>query len=220
MNTLITKNNIFLKIKAKLFPFYKAKEIKDIFDILEKNQEAKKNVAMFVGGCVRKYIRNEEIDDIDIATIFSPEELKVKFKDTNIKLIESGIEHGSVTLINGTHKVEITTLRKDIKTDGRYAEIEFSNDWQEDSNRRDFTINAIYLSKKGKLFDPQLGIKDLENNVVKFIGDPVLRIEEDYLRIIRFLRFSLQYDSQIESSSLNAITLNINGIKNLSKERI
>ena len=220
MNTLITKNNIFFKLKSKLFPFYKAKEIRDIFDILEKNQEAKSDVAMFVGGCVRKYIRNEAIDDIDIATIFSPEELKTKFKDTNIKLIETGLEHGSVTLINGKYKVEITTLRKDIKTDGRHAEIEFSNDWKEDSNRRDFTINAIYLSKKGKLFDPQLGVKDLENNIVKFIGDPVLRIKEDYLRIIRFIRFSLQYNSQIENSSLNAISLNINGIKNLSKERI
>ena len=111
------------------------------------------------------------------------------------------------------NKFELTTLRKDIKTDGRHAEIETIDDWKEDSKRRDFTINAIYLSKKGKIFDPQQGESDLKNNIVKFIGDPQTRIEEDFLRIIRFLRFTIQYKSSIEHSTVQAIKLKLNGIK-------
>ncbi len=222
MNTLILNLNFLSKLKIKIFPFYRSKEIKEIFKILEETRENddKKNVAMFVGGCVRKYLQNQKIDDIDIATVFSPEELRKKFKNTNIKFIETGIEHGSITLLSGEKKFEITTLRKDIKTDGRHAKIEFTDNWQEDSNRRDFTINAIYLDKNGKIFDPQLGLSDLKNNIVKFIGDPIKRIEEDYLRIIRFIRFSLQYNSDLETSTMQAIKLKLNGIKNLSKERI
>jgi len=181
-----------------------------------------KKVAMFVGGCVRKHILgDEEIDDIDIATIFSPKEIKKKFKNTKIEIIDTGIEHGSVTLVLNKSKFEITTLRKDIKTDGRHAEVSFTNDWKTDSERRDFTINAIYLDRRGNIFDPQLGVKDLENKIVKFIGDPGERIKEDYLRIIRFIRFSLQYKHNFfEPSTIGAIKLNLNGIKNLSKERI
>ena len=176
---------------------------------------------MFVGGCVRKHISGDEIDDIDIATIFTPEEIKEKFKNTKIKIIETGIEHGSVTLLFNNSKFEITTLRKDIKTYGRHAEVSFTNDWKQDSERRDFTINAIYLDRRGNIFDPQLGVKDLQNKIVKFIGDPDERIKEDYLRIIRFIRFSLQYEHNFfEPSTIEAIKLNLNGIKNLSKERI
>ena len=136
------------------------------------------------------------------------------------KIIDTGIEHGSVTVVTDNKKFELTTLRKDLKTDGRHAEIETIYDWKEDSKRRDFTINAIYLNKKGKIFDPQQGFNDLNNNVVKFIGDPQTRIEEDFLRIIRFLRFTIQYNSPIEHSTTQAIKINLNGIKNLSKERV
>ena len=117
-------------------------------------------------------------------------------------------------------KLELTTLRKDVKTDGRHAEIEYTDDWKEDSNRRDFTINAIYLDITGNIFDPQLGsVKDLKNKVLKFIGDPQKRIEEDYLRIVRYLRFSLEYESETDHVTLE-YKLNLNGIKNISKERI
>jgi len=218
MKILNFKINFLDKIKNKLFPFYKKKEVKELFDIFEKNQE--KKVAMFVGGCVRNYLNNEEVDDIDIATVFTPEEIKKIFEDTKIKVLETGIEHGSVTLINGKSKFEITTLRKDISTDGRHAEILYTNNWQEDSNRRDFTINAIYMDCRGNIFDPQSGVNNLKHNIVKFIGDPTQRIEEDYLRIIRFIRFVLQYNSIIESSTLEAIKINLSGIKNISKERI
>ncbi len=219
MKKLSLNSNIFFKIKKKFFPFYKQKKIKELFNLLEKNQEHKR-VAMFVGGAVRRFITDKDIDDIDIATILTPEELKKKFHNTNFNLIETGLLHGSITLINGEDKYEITTLRKDLETDGRHAEVEFTDNWQQDSNRRDFTINAIYLNKDGKIYDPQFGLKDLNNNIVKFIGDPIKRIEEDYLRIIRYVRFSLEYKSDLDQSTVKAIKLSINGIKNLSKERI
>ena len=209
-----------LKTHKLLFPFYKKKEIKEIFNILEKNYPTKKNIAMFVGGCVRKYLEKENIDDIDIATILTTEQLKECFKDTKIKLIETGIDHGSVTIINGDYKFEITTLRKDVRTDGRYAEIELIDDWTEDSNRRDFSINAIYMDRYGKIFDPHSGREDLKNKIIKFIGNPDKRINEDYLRILRYIRFSLQYDSTNDQSTTKIIKVNLNGIKNLSKERL
>ena len=218
----LSKNTTFFRILKKVFfPFYKSKDIKKLFNILEKNKKKNTQVAMFVGGCVRKFLSNEDIDDIDIASIFSPEELKEKFKDSEFKIIETGVEHGSVTVILKSSKFEITTLRQDTKTDGRHAEVLFTDNWNVDSSRRDFTINAIYMDRKGKIYDPQNGKKDLKNNQVKFIGEPSSRIEEDYLRIIRFIRFTIYYNNkQSESKIIEAVKLNLNGIKNLSKERI
>ncbi len=221
MNKISLNKGFISRIKNILFPFYKSEEIKKIFSILEANQPKNKKVAMFVGGCVRNYLNNELINDIDIATIFQPEEIKRKFSKTKVQVIDTGIEHGSVTLLLNKKKFEITSLRKDIKTDGRHAEVIFTDDWEKDSERRDFTINAIYLDRKGKIFDPQQGVKDLRNKVVKFIGDPSKRIQEDYLRIIRFIRFTLQYNQQyFEPSTIEAIKLNLYGINNLSKERV
>ena len=177
-------------------------------------------VARFVGGCVRKYLSNDEIDDIDIATILSSAEIKEKFKNTNFKIVDTGLKHGTVTLVSEKLKLEVTTLRKDVKTDGRHAEVEYIDNWQIDSERRDFTINAIYLDINGKIFDPQGGRDDLKNNNIKFIGDPKTRIEEDFLRIIRFLRFKIMYDQNIEPTTSNAIKTNLDGIKKISKERI
>ena len=218
----LSKNiTFFQKLKKVLFPFYKSKDIKKLFNILEKGKEKNTQVAMFVGGCVRKFLTNEDIDDIDIASIFSPDELREKLKDSEFKIIETGVEHGSVTVILKSSKFEITTLRQDTKTDGRYAEVSFIDNWNVDSSRRDFTINAIYMDRKGKIYDPQNGKEDLKNSKVKFIGEPSSRIEEDYLRIIRFIRFSIHYNNkQSEPKIIEAIKLNLNGIKNLSKERI
>ena len=212
--------NLTNKLNKYFFPFYNSKDIKLLFKNLESGEPRDKEVAMFVGGCVRNYLRSKQINDIDIATIFTPDELKKKLQNSNFKIIETGLEHGSVTVVLDNKKFEFTTLRKDIRTDGRHAEIETINNWKEDSKRRDFTINAIYLTKKGKLFDPQNGVSDLNNNVVKFIGDPQTRIEEDFLRIIRFIRFTIQYESSVEYTTVQAIKLKLNGIKNLSKERI
>jgi len=221
MKKLSKNKNLFYKIKKIFFPFYKSKDIKKLFYILEKDEKINGQVAMFVGGCVRKFLTDEIIDDIDIATIFSPEELKEKFKNSEFKIIDTGIEHGSITMIINSNKFEITTLRKDIKTDGRHAEILYTDDWQQDSERRDFTINAIYMDRKGKIFDPQNGRHDLEKREIKFVGEPALRIKEDYLRIIRFIRFSIHYNcKQSDSKIIESIKLNLNGINNLSKERI
>ena len=212
--------NLVSKIKKYFFPFYNSKNIKLLFKNLENGESKEKEVAMFVGGCVRNYLQSKKIVDIDMATILTPDEIKKKLKNSRFKVIDTGLEHGSVTIILDHNKFELTTLRKDVKTDGRHAEIKTIDDWKEDSKRRDFTINAIYLSKKGKIFDPQQGVSDLKNNIVKFIGDPQTRIEEDFLRIIRFLRFTIQYKSSIENSTVQAIKLNLNGVKALSKERV
>ncbi len=212
--------NLVIKIKKYFFPFYNSKNIKLLFKNLEIGESKEKEVAMFVGGCVRNYLQSKKIVDIDMATILTPDEIKKKLQNSKFKVINTGLEHGSVTIVLDHNKFELTTLRKDVKTDGRHAEIKTIDDWKEDSKRRDFTINAIYLSKKGKIFDPQQGVSDLKNNIVKFIGDPQTRIEEDFLRIIRFLRFTIQYKSSIENSTVQAIKLNLNGIKALSKERV
>jgi poly(A) polymerase len=212
--------NFIKKIKRNFFPFYKSKELQFIFNKLQEDFTKETVVARFVGGCVRKYLSNDEIDDIDIATILSSNEVKEKFKNTKFKVINTGIKHGTVTLVSEKLKLEITTLRKDLVTDGRHAEVEYIDNWQLDSERRDFTINAIYLDINGKIFDPQGGKNDLKNNNVKFIGDPTRRIEEDYLRIIRFIRFKIMYNTKVEQTTSNAIRLNLNGIKKISKERI
>ena len=212
--------SLIKNFKKRFFPFYKNKDLKFVFKKIQEGHPSQPKAAMFVGGCVRKHLLNEDIDDIDIATSLTTDQIKEKFKDTKYKVIDSGIKHGTVTLVLKKLKLELTTLRKDIKTDGRHAEIEYTDDWQEDSNRRDFTINAIYLDADGKIFDPQLGIHDLKNFIVKFIGNPQKRIDEDYLRIIRFIRFSLLYKNEIEKKIIEVIKLNLNGIKKISKERI
>ena len=212
--------NFIQKLKRTFFPFYKDKDLKFILNKLQDGLPKEKVAARFVGGCVRKHLSNEKIDDIDIATILTTDQIREKFKDTSLKIIDTGIEHGTVTLVSDKHKVELTTLRKDIKTDGRHAEVEYTDDWKQDSERRDFTINAIYLDINGRIFDPQMGKADLKNNIVKFIGDPQKRIEEDYLRIIRFIRFKIMYDIAVESTTSNAIKQNLDGIKKISKERI
>ena len=212
--------NFIEKIKSTFFPFYKNKELRFILKKLEEGYAEDKTVVRFVGGCVRKYLSGEKIDDIDAATILTTDQIKEKLKNTDLKIIDTGIKHGTVTVLSDTKKIELTTLRKDVKTDGRHAEIEYTDDWQLDSERRDFTMNAIYMDINGKIFDPQNGTIDLKNKNVKFIGDPQKRIEEDYLRIIRFIRFKVMYDIQLEKTTIEAIKHNLTGIKKISKERI
>jgi poly(A) polymerase len=194
-------------------------EVKSIFSVLE-NQD-KGNKLMFVGGCVRKLLKKELVNDIDIATNLSPDELKNILRENNINFIETGITHGTITVVINKIKFEITTLRRDVSTDGRHANVEFISDWEEDAKRRDFTINAIYSDLKGEIFDPLGGLKDLENNIVKFIGDPNERIREDYLRILRYFRFYTQYNNhQHDIKIVQAIKKGLNGIRKISKERI
>ena len=213
-------SNFLQNIKNFIFPFYKNTELKYIFKKLQEGYPKEKVTARFVGGCVRNYLLSDKIEDIDIATILTVDEIKKRFQDTKVKIIDTGIKHGTVTILSKSHKVEITTLRKDLRTDGRHAEVEYIDNWTLDSERRDFTINAIYLDINGKIFDPQMGTADLKNKNVKFIGDPQKRILEDYLRIIRFLRFKILYDFKVEKTTNDAIKQNLDGIKKISKERI
>ncbi len=214
------KLNPIKSFRKLFFPFYKNKELKLIFQKLQDGISEETVVSRFVGGCVRKHLNGEKIDDIDVATILTIDQIKEKLKDTKFKVIDTGIKHGTVTVVSDRHKLEITTLRRDVKTDGRHAEVEYIENWKLDSERRDFTINAIYLDINGNIFDPQMGTVDLQNNNIRFIGDPQKRIEEDYLRIIRFIRFKIMYDDKIEPSTSTAIKLNLDGIKKISKERI
>jgi len=134
---------------------------KSIFSILD-NQE-KYNKLKFVGGCVRKLLNKEMINDIDIATSLTPSELKNILIEKKVFFIETGIAHGTITVVINKIRFEITTLRKDVSTDGRHANVEFISDWEMDAKRRDFTINAIYSDLKGAIYDPLDGLKDLKN---------------------------------------------------------
>ena len=175
----------------------------------------------YVGGCIRKIINNEKVDDIDLATNLKPNQVCEVLKKNEINFFESGIEHGTITAVEDKYKFEITTLRKDIFTDGRHAKVEFSNDWKEDALRRDFTINSIYSDRDGNLFDPFNGKKDIENGIIKFIGDSDKRIKEDYLRILRYLRFFLNYSKQPHNLEIiKKLRMNIGGISKLSKDRL
>ena len=175
----------------------------------------------YVGGCVRKILNNERFDDIDLATNLKPNEVKECLKNNNIDFFETGIEHGTITARLNEKNFEITSLRKDILTDGRHAKVEFTNEWTEDALRRDFTINSIYADKEGNLFDPNNGVKDLESGKVEFIGDPEKRVKEDYLRILRYIRFFLNYSNQDHKLNVKKIIKqNISGVIKLSKERL
>jgi poly(A) polymerase len=175
----------------------------------------------YVGGCVRKIIKKQNVDDIDLATNLKPNEVCDALKQKEINYYETGIDHGTITAIIDNNKYEITSLRKDISTDGRHAKVEFSLDWKEDAARRDFSINSIYSDKDGNLFDPYNGKKDLESGNVNFIGDAENRIKEDYLRILRYVRFFINYSNQgHDPKIIKIIKKNIDGVSKLSSERL
>jgi poly(A) polymerase len=154
---------------------------------------ALKGDARFVGGCVRDTILKRPIGDIDIATPLFPEEIMRRLAAAKIKAVPTGIAHGTITAVTDKRPYEITTLRRDVETFGRQARVAFSADWKEDSARRDFTMNALYLSAEGEVFDYHDGIKDLRQGKVRFVGDPATRIREDVLRLLRFYRFHAWY---------------------------
>ena len=175
----------------------------------------------YVGGCIRKIINREKVDDIDLATNLEPNQVCEVLKKHNINYYESGIEHGTISAVIDEYKFEITTLREDVFTDGRHAKVKFSKNWKNDSIRRDFTINSIYSDKDGNLFDPHNGKKDLENGLVNFIGNADKRIKEDYLRILRYLRFFLNYSKVPHNLEIiKTLRMNIGSISKLSKERL
>ena len=179
------------------------------------------NEVRYVGGCIRKILNKQEVDDIDLATNIEPSKVLEILKKNNIDFYESGIEHGTVTARIDDFTFEITSLRKDISTDGRHAKVQFSDSWYEDASRRDFTFNSIYADLNGNLYDPFNGKKDLEAREVKFIGNAETRIKEDYLRILRYVRFFLNYSKNDHSDEIQKIIRqNINGVAQISPDRL
>lgn len=177
--------------------------------------------ARFVGGCVRNTLMGRAVDDIDIATQLSPQDVVAALKAANIRAIPTGIAHGTVTAIVDNMPFEITSLRRDVETDGRRAVVAFTQDWTEDAMRRDFRLNAIYANAKGDLYDPTgRGIEDAATGRVVFIGDGDERLREDYLRILRFFRFNAWYGAGIDAEGLAACARQKDGLKQIAAERI
>ena len=190
-----------------------------IFDAI--NSFSPESEIRYVGGCIRKIINQEKVDDIDLATNLEPNQVCEVLKKHNISYYETGIDHGTITAVEDNFKFEITSLRKDVFTDGRHAKVEFSKNWKEDASRRDFSINSIYSDKDGNLFDPYDGKKDLEKGIVNFIGDADKRIKEDYLRILRYIRFFTNYSKRSHDSEIiRSLKINIGGVAQISKERL
>ncbi|ERL96713.1 tRNA nucleotidyltransferase/poly(A) polymerase [Rhodobacteraceae bacterium HIMB11] len=180
--------------------------------------------AFFVGGCVRNALMGFPVDDLDIATNAQPHDIITSCENRGLKCVPTGIDHGTITVISDGIPHEITTYRRDVQGDGRHAIVEFSTQMQEDAARRDFTINALYADRYGKIYDPLgTGKDDLNQKRVTFIGSADERIREDYLRILRFFRFSAIYadqDQGFNPETLAIIANHLDGLDRLSKERI
>ncbi|QDX26606.1 CCA tRNA nucleotidyltransferase [Sphingomonas suaedae] len=177
--------------------------------------------ARFVGGAVRDTLLGIAVSDVDIATPLDPQEVMRQLEAAGIKAVPTGIAHGTITAVSSGTVVEVTTLRRDVSTDGRRATVAFTDDWREDAARRDFTINALYADPvTGEIFDYFGGLADLEARHVRFIGDPLQRIAEDHLRILRFFRFLARFGDTPDPASLDACTARANDLMALSRERI
>ena len=219
LNKFFFRSSNLNYISHSLVNLTKQTPAKKIFEALNTYNDTSE--VRYVGGCVRKVIKKEIIDDIDLATNLKPIEVCDALKKKDINFYETGLEHGTITAIIDEHKYEITTLRKDVTTDGRHANVEFSMNWKEDAARRDFSINSVYSDKEGNLFDPYDGKKDIENGNINFIGDAEDRIKEDYLRILRYIRFFLNYSKQSHNLEIiKIIKRNIEGISKISSERL
>ncbi len=174
----------------------------------------------FVGGCVRDALLDRPVKDVDLATSDGPERTVALLEEQGIKAIPTGIDHGTITAVTERH-FEITTLRRDVETDGRRAVVEYTDDWSADAARRDFTINALYADPDGTVYDPVEGLSDLKAGRLRFVGEPAQRIEEDSLRILRFFRFFAYYGrTQPDTASLAACEEMADRVVSLSAERV
>lgn len=178
--------------------------------------------ARFVGGCVRNALIGAPVADIDIATTLKPEETDRAIRAAGLKAVPTGMAHGTVTAVSERQPFEITTLRRDVSTDGRNATVAFTDDWAEDAARRDFRLNALYADGEGRVFDPTgEGVADAAAGRIVFVGDPETRIREDYLRILRFFRFFAWYGrGEPDRAALAACQALASGMTRLSAERV
>lgn len=183
--------------------------------------DASDGAARYVGGAVRDTLLGLPVSDIDIATSHQPEAVVARLEAAGIKAIPTGIAHGTITAVSAGTVVEVTTLRRDVTTDGRHAQVAFTDDWEADAARRDFTMNALYADPtSGAVFDWFGGLADLADRRVRFIGDPYTRIAEDHLRILRFFRFHARFGDAPDGPGLDACTDRANDLMALSRERI
>ncbi|WP_292112498.1 CCA tRNA nucleotidyltransferase [Brevundimonas sp.] len=178
--------------------------------------------ARFVGGCVRNAVLGTSVDDVDIATTLHPDQTERAIRAAGLKAVPTGVAHGTVTAVADGRPFEITTLRRDVSTDGRNATVAFTDDWAEDAARRDFRLNALYADGEGRVFDPTgEGLADAAAGRIVFVGDPLTRIREDYLRILRFFRFFAWYGrGEPDAAGLAACAALAEGMGRLSAERI
>lgn len=199
-------------------------EQKRLFDVLKKRGIT----ARFVGGWVRDTYLRKAPKDVDIAVDAPPEEVDAALRAEGITTIPTGLKHGTITALveardkPGSHHFELTSLRQDVETDGRHAEVKFTNNWLHDATRRDFTFNAMYADLDGRLYDPYDGRYDLKNGVVRFVGNPADRIKEDHLRILRYFRFvaKMNFSTNVDQASLAACLNHLELLKDLSAERV
>jgi poly(A) polymerase len=177
--------------------------------------------ARFVGGAVRDTLLGLAVHDVDVATRLAPETVMTRLADAGIRAVPTGIAHGTVTAVLESGPVEVTTLRRDVATDGRHATVAYTDDWRDDAARRDFTMNALYADpENGEIFDYFDGLADLAARRVRFIGDPYRRIAEDHLRILRFFRFLARFGDSPDPEGLTACAARANDLMALSRERI
>ncbi|HEX2590414.1 MAG TPA: CCA tRNA nucleotidyltransferase [Rhizomicrobium sp.] len=203
-----------MKLDPKFQPWMRSAEVQAVLAALG-------GEARFVGGAVRNALMNRPIDDVDLATPLTPDVVMQKLRAADINAVPTGIEHGTVTAVTNGQTFEVTTLRRDVSTDGRRAVVAFTTDWKEDASRRDFTMNALYANTDGELFDYFGGLDDLKARHVRFIGDATQRIREDYLRILRLFRFHAWYGTgEIDAEALRASAAEKAGLAQLSGERI
>ncbi len=205
------------RLDPEKYSWMRAAETRAVMDALTANG----GEARFVGGAVRNALLGEPVTDVDIATPLTPEEVTKRLTRAGLQAVPTGIEHGTVTAVAMGKPFEVTTLRRDVTTDGRRAVVAFTTDWAEDASRRDFTINAMYAAPDGALFDPTGGGDDLKAGRVRFVGDPARRIREDYLRILRLFRFHAWYGKGgVDKAALAAAVAEKAGLKRLSGERV
>jgi poly(A) polymerase len=198
-------------------PWLKSGPLPRLLAVLDNDGEE----ARMVGGAVRNSLLGEPIGDIDIATTAVPEEVVRRAKAAGFKPVPTGIDHGTVTVVVDGRPFEVTTLRRDVETFGRHAKVAFGRDWAVDAQRRDFTINALSADRDGTIYDPIGGLGDLKARHVRFIGEPKQRIEEDYLRILRFFRFHATYGrGSLDAAGISACIAGREGLDQLSRERV
>jgi poly(A) polymerase len=186
--------------------------------------EAAGHRALFVGGCVRNALLGVPVSDLDLATDARPERVRQIAEAAGLKVVPTGIEHGTVTVVDAHHPIEVTTFRADMETDGRRARVRYSTDVAEDAARRDFTMNALYCDARGRVVDPLgQGLADLRARRLRFVGEAAARVHEDYLRILRFFRFHAWYADPaggIDAEGLAACAAGVAGLLRVSAERI